>query len=344
MSNSQIANAEGFPWGANKPTRIQRLVFALSIAAFCAAFLSIKYDRFPHTRSDFSQARFGAEAIVHGANPYVLSGPGRTFDNPRPVLYPATAFVAAIPFLLVSDHAAAVIFVTLSAFLLAYGATAKSWHLVAMFPSIAFLSSIQFAQWSPLMTAAVFLPWLAFFGAIKPQSILPVALSSERWTQTVVALVGGILLLGLSIFLYPDWPREWLSAVSGNRDLTPPLFRLGGPVILLALLRWRRPEAWLVALSACMPQTWGWYNTLVLLTVAGTYREACVLSLVSSAGQLLALYFSGFSSQPESYGLWGAAMVAFAYLPATIVVLRHGNEGNPPAVIRFLVRRSPRNR
>ena len=72
--------------------------------------------------------------------------------------------------------------------------------------------------------------------------------------------------------------------------MQPPLIHTGGFVILLALLRWRRPEAWLVVLMACMPASRAWYNLLVLLAaVPKTYREAAMLSLVSSFGALLAM-------------------------------------------------------
>src|SRR5688572_1514170 len=332
-------NAEGFPWGSNRPSRRQRLIFATVVALAAAAFLATKYHRFPHTRSDFSQVRFGAQALLNGSNPYVLAGPDRVFDNPRSVLYPATAFVAAIPFTFVSDHAASVIFVAISAFLLAYGATAGSWHLLPIFPSIGFFSSLQFAQWSTLTTAAEFLPWIALIGAVKPQSMFPIVVSSERWKPAIFAVAGGLVLLAISLLLFLSCPREWLAAIEGNRDLVPPLFRLGGPVILLALLKWRRADAWLVVLLACMPQTWAWYNTLILLTIARTYREACVLSLVSSLGHLLTLYFLQ-NSLPESYPVWGGAMVAFAYLPATIAILRRPNVGPGPAFLEAIVARN----
>jgi hypothetical protein len=96
-------------------------------------------------------------------------------------------------------------------------------------------------------------------------------------------------------------------------------------LVALVLLRWRRAEAWLVFLTACMPQSWAWYNVLVLLTIAYTYREACILSLFSSFGALATVYFVGGGYSAESYPAWGASMVAFAYLPATIAILRRPN-------------------
>lgn len=341
MNKSAPVNPEGFPWGTNRPGRLHRIGFALALAVACASLVAIRSSKFPGSRSDFSQARFGAEAILHGGNPYKLSGRGRVFDAPRPVLYPATTYVAAIPFTFVSDHLASVIFVAVSAFLLGYGATAGSWHRLPMFPSIAFLSSIHLAQWSPLMTAAYFLPAVAAIGLVKPQSILPVIAADRSWSSARSFAAGSIVLLAVSFILAPGWLAQWLGVIRENRDLTPPLFHTGGPLILLVLLRWRRKEAWLVALSACMPQTWGWYNTLILLAIARTYREACVLSLVSSAGFMLAVYLIRDSSSPATYPAWGAMMVAFAYLPATIAVLKRPSEGVVPAWLRVLAARYP---
>lgn len=186
------------------------MAFALALAIVCASLVAIRSSKFPGSRSDFSQARFGAEAMLQRGNPYALSGPGRVFDAPRPVLYPATTYVAAIPFTFVSDHLASVIFVAISAFLLGYGATAGSWHRLPMFPSIAFLSSIHLAQWSPLMTAAYFLPAVAAIGLVKPQSIVPVIAADRSWTSSRWFALGGAVLLAVSFVMAPGWPAQWL--------------------------------------------------------------------------------------------------------------------------------------
>ncbi len=323
-------NPEGFPWGSNTPTRHQRLIVALSIACVSGAALYLHLVHFGQTRSDFSQALFGARALLHGADPYVLVGRGRVFESAWPIMYPATTYVAAIPFAPLPDRLASALFVTLSAFLLVYGSTAGTWHRLPMFASLAFTASVQFAQGSMLMTAMLFLPWLAVFAAVKPQSALPVILASPSALTIRAAIFGGVALLIPSLFLFPHWPVEWWAIVRAGEQLRPPLLRFGGVFISLVLLRWRRPEAWLVFVMACMPQSWAWYNVLMLLAIPLTYREACVLSLVSSIGALIAAYFLRPLSPPESYPPWGAAMVAFAYLPATIAILRRPNQRSAP--------------
>jgi hypothetical protein len=105
--------------------------------------------------------------------------------------------------------------------------------------------------------------------------------------------------------------------------------RLGGVFTLLALLRWRRWEAWLLLAMVCTPQTWGWYNALMLFVIPATWREACVLALVSSLGAILGGYLIGPVESFEAFQ--GSLMVATGYLPAMLIVLRRPNVGTPPA-------------
>ena len=139
-----------------------------------------------------------------------------------------------------------------------------------MFASMAFSSSVQLSQWSILTTAMLFLPWLAILAAVKPQSALPVLMTSPSRTSIIAALVGGALLFAASLFLLPGWPLEWWHIIRAGEQLRAPVTRLGGVFILLALIRWRRPEAWLIVLTAVMPQSWAWYNVLVLLAIPAT--------------------------------------------------------------------------
>jgi hypothetical protein len=324
LTSSAVANPEGFPWGSNNPSRRQRLIVALFIALVAGFALYFHFVRFGE-RSDFSQALFGARALAHGADPYKLVGPGRVYESAWPVMYPATTYLVAMPFAPLTDRLAASLFVAISTFLLAYGSTAGSWHRLPIFASIAFTASVQFAQWSLLTTAMLFLPWLAFFAAAKPQAAIPILASSPSRKALGAAALGAVLLAAVSLAFFPAWPLEWWRVVREGEQLRAPILRFGGVFIALVLLRWRRAEAWLVLLSACMPQSWAWYNVLVLLTVAYTYREACVLSLTSSVGALATVYFVGGGYSAASYPAWGASMVAFAYLPATIAILRRPN-------------------
>jgi hypothetical protein len=108
-----------------------------------------------------------------------------------------------------------------------------------------------------------------------------------------------------------------------------PLRLPGGFLILIVLLRWRRPVARLVAAMACVPQLMYFAVQLTLWLVPRTRRETMVLSAVSAGAWIASLIINiqgdrqpAFSSVP--YVLVGV------YLPAVIMVLRRPNEGSIP--------------
>ena len=327
-----IDQAKIFPWGSNNPTRRQRILVALCVAAVAMAGLAWQAHVRGHGRTDFSLIWFGARAILAGQNPYELVGPGLQFDWVYPLLYPGTALVTGIPFVWLSENAASVAFVGLSSLLFSYGITRGSWHLLPLFASEAFRQSVMAAQWSLILTAALFLPWLAALVAVKPQAGIPVVASTA--TQGLrAAAIGGLALLLISLVLMPSWPMEWLTLVRGPVDhMRPRVLTAGGVLVLLLLTRWRRPEAWLIITLACLPQTLASYNLLMLLTVACTFKQAGALVLISTAGGYADPYLiSAEHTAEELHRFLANVEVATAYLPATLIVLRRPNSGDGPA-------------
>jgi hypothetical protein len=341
MLSPVSAAAARVPWGSNEPTLNQRIVFAIAVGLLGAL---MHFVRAAETggHSDFSTLWYGARMLMGNDNPYLAIGPGRQIDLPSVPNYPAPAFVAALPFALFPVHLAGTLFVFFSTGLLAFGCTRDSWHRVPLFPSIAFATTAQLGQSSMFFAAAAFIPALAAFALVKPQASLPIAGSAVDRSTIAWAALGSIVLVLVSFMLMPEWVPHWTSVLRATDHFTSPIVRFGGPAIALVLLRWRRPEAWLVFLAACTPQTWYPYNSLILLLVAMTYREACVLSLVSSAGWIIAALTSGSDTRSaETREIMGAMLVAACYLPATIAVLRRANDGVLPFWIRCLLRNVP---
>jgi hypothetical protein len=323
-------NPGRFPWGSNNPTLSERILVALVIAAAAAA---VNYFRAAEKGgvSDFTPVWYGAKMLMHGENPYLLIGPHRLIQTPTPLVYPAPAFVTVIPLTVLSFPAAGAVFVFLSTALLAWGITADGWHRLPIFPSVAFLTSAQLGQWSILMTAALFIPAVAFIAVAKPQASLPIVGSTSSRRIVIAAAIGGVILIATSFALLPDWPVEWLKLVGSTDYFTPPILRMGGILVALVLVRWKRREAWLVFIAACLPQTWYPYNGLLLLAVAETYREACFLSLFSSAAWMAVyLFVPGQMRSEETRATWSAVLLATSYLPAVIIVLRRPNRGPSP--------------
>ena len=99
-------------------------------------------------------------------------------------------------------------------------------------------------QWSPIIAASAFFPLLLPVTMAKPQIGLPVFLTrlSRRGLLACVA----VALLSLAVM--PNWPLLWLRQ-TGNYEHFIPLLVLPGPLLLLALLRYRERDAWLLLLA-----------------------------------------------------------------------------------------------
>lgn len=325
----------GADWTNARPTRRQRVIIAIAAAAFGAGWwLLNQHVNGPH-RTDFGVVWFGARALLQGANPYELIGPGRVFEWYTPLFYPATALVALAPFGLLPEQVASLTFVSASSFLLAYGVTRQSCHLLALFASQAFADCARAGQWSILFTAALFLPWLSFLAVAKPQSGIPLLAASSRKGLNA-AVVGGLLLLAISLIMLPSWPLDWVASVGGGGH-RPVITARGGVLVLLLLSRWRRPESWLIIAMACVPQALAQYSVLMLLTVAATFREASALVLISIAGAFADPYMMPAEhTTGELHALLAQVEIATAYLPATLVVLRRPNQGPSPAWLEIM--------
>lgn len=313
------------------PTIRARVAFAIVIA-FVAVLLCYGNTLTPWGRpGDFGQNWFGARSILTGQDPYALVGPGLAYDWPWPLFYPATSFIVALPFAALPQLWAVLAFVFLSCGLLAFAVTATGWHHTPMFGSAAFIFAAGSAQWSPLFTAALTIPFLAVAFAAKPTIGLALAAAGPPRVRQY-ALGGALLTVLISVALFPSWPMEWLANLRRAPHIVSPLLRVGGLTILLALLRWKRPEARLIIALACVPQTGAWYEALPLFLVARTVYETMALSVMSCLGFLLYYPLMDRGSDVQVNHDIGALIVAFVYLPATIMVLRRPNEYEIDAV------------
>ena len=274
---------------------------------------------------------YGARALLTSVDPYATFGPGLAFDYDGNLFYPISAMIAAVPLGLLPEDVASVLFITISAAVVAYAVTKKSWDLVWIFPSSAFIVAVRACQWAPIMGAAMLVPSLAWLYSFKPNIGTALALSTGSKKSLKVAVLGTTILFAIGFILLPSWPLSWLREVhvGTQTELTAPILRPFGFLILLAVLRWRQAEARYLLVFACIPQTASWYELFTLLLVARTKREAQFLSLTSSIGYMaqIALLEDGFLLTRTV----GVLMILFGYIPAVAVVLRRKNEGPLPA-------------
>jgi hypothetical protein len=316
----------------NKHPRLAaRIAVAIPIGIASGLLVVARDLASPWHRSDFGVTWFGARALLHGANPYELIGPGLQFDWPWRMMYPATAMITAIPLSFVPETIAAFLFVALSGALLAYAVTRDGWYRLPLFLSWPYVIAVSYGQWSPLYTAIACLPSLGCLLAAKPNVGFAIFAASSSRRLVTSAIIGGSVLAALTFMLLPTWPMDWLESLRTQTRVDAPITRLGGLLVLLALLRWRRPEARLLVALACVPQTIEWYETVPLLLIPNTFRQSLVYSVILSLGFFLPPHIIPVGSEEQMHAQDGSLMIAIAYLPATVMILRRPNEGSPPA-------------
>jgi hypothetical protein len=180
------------------------------------------------------------------------------------------------------------------------------------------LEAVLIGQWSPWLTAAVGLPWLGVVWAAKPT----IGVTLFAGWPSRKALAGGLALLILSLILLPHWPADWLTAVRATPHYQAPVQRIAGALLLLAFLRWRRPEARMLGLLALVPHTTGVYEQLPLLLIPRTGRAFAVLLGLSWLAAVLVYTQNTFG--PSVAGTLDAQWPYFlvlVYLPALAMVL-----------------------
>ena len=108
-----------------------------------------------------------------------------------------------------------------------------------------------------------------------------------------------------------------------------PLRVTGGFLVLLALIKWRRPEARLVALMGVVPQSPFVYDVLPLFVVPRTRFETYAL-VIGSDIAFTAYALSRGVERGTFHHVTGLAIVLGMYFPAVAMVLRRPNEGTVP--------------
>ncbi|MBA3560608.1 MAG: hypothetical protein H0W30_18660 [Gemmatimonadaceae bacterium] len=277
---------------------------------------------------DLDQAWYAARALIAGGNPYDVVGPGQAFEWGWPLLYPLPAVLIAVPFSFANLPLARLLFVAISSALLGFAFTRHGYHRLLVFGSMAYLFAAVVAQWEILLSAAAILPFAGWALAAKPNIGLALLVAYPR-RQAFIALAA---ILTLSIVLMPGWPLEWWKALDNASHIRPPVTYAGGIFLLLALLRWRRPEARLLAALACTPHNIALYALIPLFLIPATLGESLILAWCTWIAKLIldASHHGPWESYDQMFAFNGTFLVPLVYLPALIMVLRRPNEGDVP--------------
>ena len=240
----------------------------------------------------------------------------RTAGWQWPLYYPGTTVVLTAPLTWLSPPASWALFEGLGAGLCCWAITRTHMWRAILFLSGSFLATLYVGQASTWLIAAALMPWLGGMLTFKPT--LGLALGLTHLSRNTVLSV--VVVLVTSLVLFPTWPGRWWTAIADAPEIVPPIFRPGGALLLLALFRWRRPEARLFLAMVCVPHTTLIHEALPLGLIPASRNEMRVFA----ATTLLAALASRWAPQPWGVNLaWSWYWVlSLAYLPVLIMLLR----------------------
>ncbi len=271
-------------------------IFGIGTGVLCWLLLR----RWQQGAGDFSWAIRAAQDLLAHRNPY---------QRPSQ-FYPLPAALFGLPFVRVAPELAGGIFYGLSTGLLAFGLTRDSYRYLLIFTAYPYWAGMLAVQWIPLIMASGFFWWLLPATLAKPQIGLPVAMTRiERKGALVCTSV-----VILSFLLLPHWFSDWLAGLGGYARFIP-LLVLPGPVLSLALLRYRDRDAWLLFLAACMPQRW-FYDPFFLWLIPKSRRQ-----IIFTAGLTWIPGLWRWYHTPHSFTEVGRWIVLCCYLPMLAVIL-----------------------
>jgi hypothetical protein len=301
----------------------------VAIATAAWVYLGATYN--PAYHSDFDQILFAARAVSHGIDPYPLIGPGRAFDQGSLLYYPLPAAFVALPFAGLPIVAARTTYAFCVAACLTFLLLRHGYGRLPAVMSGAYLQAMSLLQWSPLMTCALLAPAFGWLLAAKPNAGLTVVAAARDTRALRLYVAGSTLAVALSFLVIPSWPREWLAAIRAATHVRPYIMRPGGFVLLLALLRWRRPEARFLLALAVVPTSAGPADALLLFAFPHTFRQGLCLALLTHAAYFYAALQAPANDLNGAVAVGSTAVLAFVLVPALVTVLSRPNVSAVPA-------------
>ena len=284
-------------------------LFGIGAGMFCWLLLR----RWQQGAGDFSWAIRAAQDLLAHRNPYQ-----RTSQ-----FYPLPAALFGLPFVKSSPDLAGAIFYGVSTALLAFGITRDGYRYLLIFMAYPYWAGMLAVQWIPLIMASGFFWWLLPATLAKPQIGLPIALTRMGRKG---ALACALIVL-FSFLLVPHWFSDWLSGLGGYARFIP-LLVLPGPILALALLRYRDRDAWLLFLAACMPQRW-FYDPFFLWLIPKSRRQ-----IIFTAGLSWLPGIWRWYHPPHSFTEVGRWVVLCFYLPMLAILFLNNSKDQEQATDR----------
>jgi len=279
------------------PTRSRILVSI--VVGLTSGFLCFFFIRRLGQVADFTWSVHLAERLLQHQNPY---------DTPLEQ-YPLPAGFFALPFVRFPREVAAGIFYGISCGVLAFGLVREGYHRLLVFLAYPYWIGLLYVQWSPIIMAAAFFPLLMPLTMAKPQVGLPVFLTRFSLRGCLLC----VLVAVASLVVLPRWPLLWLGQLHNYQHFIA-LLVLPGPLVLLALFRYRDRDAMLLLITACMPQRW-FFDAFILWLIPKTRREILVTVFFSWCAGIWRWYH-----QPQTFDQVGRWIVLSIYLPMLAIV------------------------
>jgi hypothetical protein len=323
---------------ARPPHWAGRLAVTLVVAA-ASAWLTYHWFRAARRPPDFWFPHTAARALSEGWNPYRVALNSARWPVGIPNFFPLPAVVLAWPLAPLSLPAAGAAFMAASSGALAWRVTREGLVRALLFASGSYLMGARFGQWAPALTLVALVPAAGWLAAAKPTIGLAMLATRPTWRGVLLAVGFGLACL----LVLPTWPLDWLRVLRGGDayglHFVPVATAWGWP-LLLALLRWRRPEARLLLALACVPQMPLFYDQVALALVGRTRIEIAGFVGVNLVAWVLWLNaLADWTAESQRAAL--PYFVAGTYLPALLLVLLKPNEGSAPPWLEWLRRGRP---
>lgn len=284
-----------------------RILISTAIGVASAAYCCLLLGRLHLGAADFNWAIWEAQDLLAHRNPY----------NRPWQLYPLPCAMLGLPFAWMRLEIAGGLFYGISSALMAFGLSRHGYHRLLVFLAYPYWAGLITAQWTPLLVASAFLPPLLPVTLAKPQLGFPILLT--RATRR--GLLACAFVIAISFLILPRWPWLWAGNLHNYARFFP-LLIWPGPLLALALLRYRARDARLLLLMAIMPQRW-FYDALILWLIPKSRRELYITVFISWGAGIWRWYYF-----PHSFTQVGRCAVLVFYLPMLVVVLLRKNSAD----------------
>jgi hypothetical protein len=266
--------------------------------------------------TDFDLLYHSAVTLTDGTNPYRSTPVHLKY----PLFYPLPAVLVAVPFTALPITLARPAFDIAVGWIFAYALWRHANYTVLAVLSGAYIFAMRAGQTTPLVVAASLIPILGFLLTVKPNTGLACWIARPSRP----AVIGGLVLVALTVVLVPSWPLDWWAAIQKQTGhIRSPILRPFGWVLLLAALRWRTSGGRLLLASAIIPQNTLPHELLTLVLIPSNAVEMAIFVVGSwiavaftSVGQEHATSLPGLVTE-----VWPVLLLS-VYLPALFMVLR----------------------